>query len=329
MQQDYSQHLHNQWTNIAAHNEGHTADDLISRYQQGEKSHLDLAEKYQTKASAFNSGADAIDYLRSRLSDIAQDGNKDIDDILASKKPPPEQLAEVQAVQARCNADAANAARDAGDKLMAATQKILDAEGIGGDARSWAQANGFNMNGGSPPSPISEHDLNPAFGGGAHDGPKNTPNTPLTKPASFGSGEHGVGGGGGSNGAGNPGAQAPGVVGAGWRAGVGTAPAPAGPSAPSTSPTYLPDQSAAAHKQLCDAYVLAARAIQIDTDGDNPALAGLATVNGAALLEQVVISAPALPPEDRRQPLRWRLRTAKRRPHPVGCSSVMTLYGDP
>lgn len=233
VQQDYSQHLHNQWTKIAAHNEGHTADDLISRYQQGEKSHLDLAEKYQTKASAFNSGADAIDYLRSRLSDIAQDGNKDIDDILASKKPLPEQLAEVQAVQARCNADAANAARDAGDKLMAATQKILDAEGIGGDARSWAQANGFNMNGGSPPSPISEHDLNPAFGGGAHGGPKNTPNTPLMKPASFGSGEHGVGGGGGSNGAGNAGAQAPGVVGAGWRAGVGTAPAPAGPSAPS------------------------------------------------------------------------------------------------
>ncbi|WP_231973783.1 MULTISPECIES: hypothetical protein [unclassified Mycobacterium] len=66
-----------------------------------------------------------------------------------------------------------------------------------------------------------------------------------------------------------------------------------------TSPTYPPDQSAAAHKQLRDAYVFAARAIRIDTNGDNPALAGLATVNGAALLEQVVIAAPALPPEDR------------------------------
>lgn len=170
-QQGYSQHLRNQWTRIAAHNEGHTADDLISRYQQGEKFHLDLAEKYQTKASAFNSSADAIDYLRSRLSDIANQGNKEIDDILASKKPPPEQLVEVQAVQARCNADAANASRDAVDKLVAATQKILDAEGVGGDARTWAQTNGFNVDGAAPPKPISEHDLKmPPQGSAGRDG---------------------------------------------------------------------------------------------------------------------------------------------------------------
>nr|WP_156745537.1 DUF5631 domain-containing protein [Mycobacterium sp. 1165178.9] len=168
-QQGYSQHLRNLWTKISAHNEGHTADDLIDRYQQGEKFHLDLAEKYQTKAAAFNSGADAIDYLRSRLSEIANRGNKEIDDILASKKPPPEQLAEVQAVQARCNADAANASRDAVDKLVAATQKILDVEGAGGDARSWARANGFDVGEAPPPRQISQNDLNSpapdAFGG--------------------------------------------------------------------------------------------------------------------------------------------------------------------
>jgi hypothetical protein len=87
-QQLYSQTLRTQWTSFAAHNQGHTADDLIDRFQQGEKFHLDLAEKYQTKASAFNSAADATDYLRSRLSDIANKGNKEIDEILASKKPP-------------------------------------------------------------------------------------------------------------------------------------------------------------------------------------------------------------------------------------------------
>lgn len=189
-QQDYSEHLRNQWTKIASHNEGHTADDLISRYQQGEKFHLDLAEKYQTKASAFNSGADAIEYLRSRLSEIAQTGNKEIDDILASKKPPPEQLAEVQAVQARCNADAANAARDAGDKLVVSTQRILDAEGVGGDARTWARDNGFNVDGAVAPNKLSEHDLGlkpgsspePAVGGGQAplaDGPKPPPTRPA------------------------------------------------------------------------------------------------------------------------------------------------------
>lgn len=158
-QQLYAQNLRTQWTAFAANNKGHTADDLITRFQQGEKLHLDLAEKYQTKASAFNSGADAIDYLRSRLSEIANTGNKEINDIVASKKPPPEKLAEVQAVQARCNADAANASRDALDKMMAATQKILDAEGIGGNARSWAQANGFGDGDANPPQPISEKDL--------------------------------------------------------------------------------------------------------------------------------------------------------------------------
>lgn len=70
-QQLYSQTLRTQWTLFAAQNQGHTADDLIDRFQQGEKFHLDLAEKYQTKASAFNSAADATDYLRSRLAEIA------------------------------------------------------------------------------------------------------------------------------------------------------------------------------------------------------------------------------------------------------------------
>ncbi|WP_231995144.1 DUF5631 domain-containing protein [Mycobacterium sp. 852002-10029_SCH5224772] len=164
-QQLYSQTLRTQWTLFAAQNQGHTADDLIDRFQQGEKFHLDLAEKYQAKASAFNSAADATDYLRSRLSDIANTGNKQINEILASKKLPPEQLAEIQAVQARCNADAGNASRDAVDKMMSATQKILDAEGNGGDARSWARANGFNANDASPPPPINQNELKSSLQG--------------------------------------------------------------------------------------------------------------------------------------------------------------------
>ncbi|MCA2254188.1 DUF5631 domain-containing protein [Mycobacterium intracellulare] len=183
-QQLYSQSLRTQWTLFAAHNLGHTADDLVHRFRQGEKFHMDLAEKYQIKASAFNSAADATDYLRSRLTDIADSGNKEINDILASKKLPPQKLAEIQAVQARCNADGANASRDAIDKMMAATQKILDADGAGGDARSWARANGFNTDDASPPPQISESDLKSAVGGASGKG----------------GGEGGSGGSGGSTG---------------------------------------------------------------------------------------------------------------------------------
>lgn len=216
-QQLFAQNLRTQWTTIAASNKGHTADDLIARYQQGEKLHLDLAEKYQTKASAFNSGADAIDYLRSRLSDIANTGNKEINDILASKKPPPEKLAEIQAVQARCNGDAANASRDALDKMMAATQKILDVEGIGGNARSWAQTNGFDVGEPKPPNPISKEDLETS-------GP--------TPGGLGGGGIHGVpaSGGGGANGEPASGGV-PGGAPSGWGAG-GVHGGPASPSSP-------------------------------------------------------------------------------------------------
>ncbi|MGD1239906.1 DUF5631 domain-containing protein [Mycobacterium seoulense] len=192
---------------IAASNQGHTADDLISRYQEGEKFHLDLAEKYQAKARAFNSGADAIDYLRSRLADIANAGNREIDQILASKKPLPEQVAEVQAVQLRCNGDAANASLNAVDKLTMATQKILDSEGVGGDARTWAREQGFNVENPSSPRPISEGDLGstqtaPGFGGGvSHADPSPVGSDTTVTPTGYGGGSGHAGPASGSGGA--------------------------------------------------------------------------------------------------------------------------------
>lgn len=66
-------------------NQGRTAEDLIGRYLRGAKSEVTKAEKYEIKKGAFNTAADAIDYLRSRLTGIAGEGNKEIDDVLASK----------------------------------------------------------------------------------------------------------------------------------------------------------------------------------------------------------------------------------------------------
>ncbi|OSC26133.1 hypothetical protein B8W69_17040 [Mycobacterium vulneris] len=70
-------------------------------------------------------------------------------------------------------------------------------------------------------------------------------------------------------------------------------------STTSTTPSYTADQTAAARKQLCDAYKLAAHAVQIDTNGASPERANIATVNGAVMLEQAVNSAPAIAPSDR------------------------------
>ncbi|MDS0347973.1 hypothetical protein ABXU72_10060, partial [Mycobacterium tuberculosis] len=87
-----------------------------------------------------------------------------------SKKPLPEQLAEIQAIQTRCNADAANASRDAVDKVMTAMQEILEAEDIGDDPRTWARANGFNVDDAPPPRLIRENDLAALTGPGARGG---------------------------------------------------------------------------------------------------------------------------------------------------------------
>lgn len=72
-------------------------------------------------------------------------------------------------------------------------------------------------------------------------------------------------------------------------------------AAPTTtaSPTYTAEEIAAAHQKLCEVYKLAARSVQIETNGSNPALASAAAVNGALMLEQAVNAGPALNGPDR------------------------------
>ena len=67
----------------------------------------------------------------------------------------------------------------------------------------------------------------------------------------------------------------------------------------STAPTYSAAEVSAAHQKLCDAYKLAARAVQIETNGTNQAFAGIATVNGAVMLENAVNTNRGLAPNER------------------------------
>jgi hypothetical protein len=71
------------------------------------------------------------------------------------------------------------------------------------------------------------------------------------------------------------------------------------PAISPAAPTYTTAEAAAAHQKLCDVYKLAAHAVQIDTNGTNPAFAGIATVNGAVMLEEAVNVSPAIPSGDR------------------------------
>jgi hypothetical protein len=50
-------------------------------------------------------------------------------------------------------------------------------------------------------------------------------------------------------------------------------------------PTYSAAETAAAQRQLCDSYTLAASAVRVDTAGNDKALARIATTNGALILD--------------------------------------------
>lgn len=70
-------------------------------------------------------------------------------------------------------------------------------------------------------------------------------------------------------------------------------------STTSTTRSYTAEQTAAAHQKLCDTYRLAARAVQIETNGNSAERAGIATVNGAVLLEQTLNASPAVAPGEK------------------------------
>jgi hypothetical protein len=54
----------------------------------------------------------------------------------------------------------------------------------------------------------------------------------------------------------------------------------------SAVPTYTSAEISAADKQLCGTYKLAARAVGVDTNGNNPGFARIALTNAAAMLDK-------------------------------------------
>jgi len=63
--------------------------------------------------------------------------------------------------------------------------------------------------------------------------------------------------------------------------------------AQSTRPTFTAAETAAAQRQLCDTYKLAARAVQVDTHGADRAVGRIALTNAAAMVDNAAAD-PAL-----------------------------------
>jgi hypothetical protein len=93
----------------------------------------------------------------------------------------------------------------------------------------------------------------------------------------------------------------------------------------STAPTYTAAEIAAAHQKLCDAYKLAARAVAVDTHGNNSERANIATVNGALILEEATVGNAAIAPGDRTTAL----ALAESYSNAAAITSVVTGTEDP
>jgi hypothetical protein len=158
LQEHFAQDLQIQARQLSR-NQGRTADDLIERIHDEQTFHLDLAEKYQLKARANDSGAGALDHLVTRLNSIAQTGSDEINSVIASKKDAVTKLAEIQAIQARCNAEAATVSAAAVATLISATQQVLTAEGIATPAQEWMRANGIGLDNPQAPKSVGADDL--------------------------------------------------------------------------------------------------------------------------------------------------------------------------
>ncbi|WRO42151.1 Hypothetical protein MUW33_2201 [Mycobacterium canetti] len=96
---------------LLAVNQGRTADDLLERYWRGEQRLATIVHQCEVKSDQSEQVADAVNYLRDRLTEIAQSGNQQIDQILACKEPMEAKVTAVNAVIERANTDAANAGR--------------------------------------------------------------------------------------------------------------------------------------------------------------------------------------------------------------------------
>ncbi|CCK60182.1 DUF5632 domain-containing protein [Mycobacterium canetti] len=143
-------------------NQGRTADDLLERYWRGEQRLATIAHQCEVKSDQSEQVADTVNYLRDRLTEIAQSGNQQIDQILAGKDSMEAKVTAVNAVIERANTDAANAGRTAMSNIIDATQRVLD-ETIGGDAHTWLRDHGVTLDAPPRPCPITAEDLNPSF----------------------------------------------------------------------------------------------------------------------------------------------------------------------
>ncbi|CCK64244.1 Conserved protein of unknown function [Mycobacterium canettii CIPT 140070017] len=157
LKHDEANDLQNERSRLAI-NQGRTADDLMERYWRGEQRLATIAHQCAVKSEQSDRVADAVNHLRDRLTEIAQSGNQQIDQILAGKGSVEAKVAAVNLVIEQSNAMADNVGATAMSNINDATQRVLD-ETVGGDARTWLNDHGVSLDRPPRPRPLTADDL--------------------------------------------------------------------------------------------------------------------------------------------------------------------------
>jgi hypothetical protein len=125
--------------------EGRTADDMREKLHQGEDHARGLAAKNGVKKDAYNTARNNAESLQSELRELAAQGNKQIDDIQASKEPAETKLGKIVGVVADCQRQANQSAAKYGANIIEAIQRVLDEEGTGQSAYEFAKAHAIDL----------------------------------------------------------------------------------------------------------------------------------------------------------------------------------------
>lgn len=141
----YAEHLHNVQVGPLANQEGSTAQHIRNSFQSGEAWARDLFEKSMNKAGAYTSAHEAMCRLRTELSEIASDGNAQIEAINASEASQASKIDLTTKVVYEARVLANSQAAKHSQALFSAIQSILDADGIGASASQFGLEGGTDL----------------------------------------------------------------------------------------------------------------------------------------------------------------------------------------
>lgn len=141
---------------VSARNSGKTTEDELIRLRIGYNRLMNAAEHCRSKSTASDSVVKAVKELRQNLTNIADQYNPKIDDLVA--KNTPEAMTEAVGLIVEANGKAAEHSSETNRQIIEATQQIFKDLDIEGDAQKWLQDNGAQFST-PPPQPPTADEL--------------------------------------------------------------------------------------------------------------------------------------------------------------------------